>query len=110
MRLKPPGGGITSCRPPVKTPFRKSLVTEPKSLAVVDQHFDGRASSISETKHHTAEGVLPKRLFAQPHEPIDPFAEIGRLHGDQNLHLRRDRQHHWASRKLRPTATKSVAS
>jgi len=110
MRGQPPGGGVRTHRPPVKTPFREALVAEPEPLTVVDEHLHGGASSIPKAKNHTGKGILPQRVFAQPHEPVDAVAKIGRLDGHQNLHLRRDRKHHWESRTLRPTATISVAS
>ena len=110
MRLKPPCGDVASCRPPAKTPFREALVAKPEPLAVVDEHLDRGASSIPKAKDHAGEGILPQRFFAQPHESIAPFAKIGRLDGNQNLHLRRNRKHHWAFRTLRPTATRSAAS
>ena len=77
-------------------------MAQPKPLAVVDQHLDRRAPPIPKAKHCAREGILPKRLFAQLHQPVDPLAEVGRRDGHQDLHLRRDREHHGASRKLRP--------
>ena len=84
-------------------------MAQPKTLAVVDQYLDCGATSIPKAKHPTREGVLPKRVFAQPNESIDPFTEVGGLHGNQDFHLWRDRKHHWAFRKMRPTATTFVA-
>ena len=85
------------------------LVTEPKALAIIHQHLDGRLSAIAKTKHRPGERVLAQVVFAQPNQPIDALAKIGRLDRHQDLHLRRDRQHQFEPRRPRPTAAMSAA-
>ena len=72
--------------------------------------FNAVALRLRKTKTGAGERVLPERLLAEPRQAVDPAAEIGRLDGDQDLHLGRDLEHHRASQKLRDSASTSAAS
>ena len=89
---------------------RLPLVTQPKPLAIVCQQFHRRTSAIAEDEHGANEGILSKGLLAEPCQTVDPAAEVGRLDGDQDLHVGRDLEHHRAPQKLRDSASMSAAS
>lgn len=110
MRREPLGACVAGRRPPVKTPRRKSFVTKPEALSVIDQYFDGGAASIAKTKDHTAERILPERFFTLSNQTVYAAAKIRRLDRNQDFHLRRDGQHYEAFPKPCATATTSVAS
>jgi len=97
--------------PPGETSFGEPFVTKPKTLAIVHQCLDRSAFSIAENEHRAVERIVPKRFFAESRQAVDSLAKIGRFDGDQNLHLRRDLQHHSPRcQKPRPNATRSGVS
>jgi hypothetical protein len=65
-----------------------------QSLAVVDQYLDRCALAIAEDEQGTGEGVGLKALAARGHQRIDAAAEVDRLDGHQDAHVRRDLDHH----------------
>jgi hypothetical protein len=88
MGCQSPNKTIRSFRPPGKPTSRKPLLSEPKSLTIVAQDFYRCAASIAEHKHTAAEWIGTQYFPAYPSQPIDAFAEIHRLHRQQNPHLR----------------------
>jgi hypothetical protein len=89
---------------------RLPLVAEPKSLAVIQKQLQGRRLAIAEDEDGAGEGVVPERLLAKPGQSVDSPAEVGRLDGHQDFHLRCDLEHHRAPQKLRDSASMSAAS
>ena len=87
-----------------------SLVAEPEPLAVVHEQLQGRRLAIAEDEDDAGKGVVLEGLLAEPGQAVDPPAKIGRLGGHQDLHLRRDLEHHPAFQKLRERASTSAAS
>jgi hypothetical protein len=87
------GAQNLSLGPPGKLALRKTLVTEPKPLAVIDKHPDGRALSIGENKQGSAQGIASKSVSANGAKPVDAGAEINRLHRQKDAHLRADLDH-----------------
>src|SRR3974390_3064373 len=97
-------------RPPWKMPPRKTLVAQPKSLAVVHQHLQCRASAIAKDEDRAGEWILLELFAAEPRQTVDATPEIGRRHGHQDLHLRGDLQHHSAFPKRRARISRSAVS
>ena len=89
---------------------RLPLVAEPKSLTVVHEQLQGRRLAIAEDEDRADERVVLERFLAEPRQAVDPAAKIGRLDGDQDLHLGGDLEHHGAFQKLRDSASTSAAS
>lgn len=87
-----------------------TLVAEPEALAVVHEHLQRVRLAIAEDEDRAGEWVVLEGLLAEPRQTVDPTAKIGRLDGDQDLHLRCDLEHHRAFQKLRERATSSAAS
>ena len=93
MRRKGGRRLITAGRPMPETAIGKSLVAEPKSLAVVNQHLDGGPPPIAENEHGPREGVFFQDFFAMACQTVYSTAKVGRLDGNQYPHLRRDLKH-----------------
>ena len=85
-------------------------MAEPKSLAVVHEQLQRRRLAIAEDEDGAGERVVLEGFLAEPGQAVDPAAKIGRLDGDQDLHLGRDLEHHRAFQKLRDRASTSAAS
>src|SRR3954467_10390673 len=90
--------------------WRLPLVAEPEPLAIVHEHLQRRRLAIAEDEDRADEWVVLERFLAEPRQAVDPAAKIGRLDGDQDLHLGRDLEHHRAFQKLRDSASSSAAS
>jgi hypothetical protein len=90
--------------------WRLPLVAEPEPLAVVQEQLQRRRLAIAEDEDRTAERVVSEGLLAEPCQPVNAPAKVGRLDGHQDLHLGRDLEHHRASQKLRDSASMSAAS
>src|SRR5512146_791336 len=84
---------------------RLPLVAEPKSLAVIHEQLQCRRPAITEDEDGAGEGVVPERLLAESGQAVDATPEIGRLDGDEDLHLGSDLEHHSAPQKLRDSAS-----
>ena len=110
VRSQALGASLRHRGPPGKMPLGKSLVTKPKTLAVVHECLERRPFAITEDEHSTGEGILLKCFLAEPRQAIDAAAKIGRLDRHQDLHLRCDLEHHWAPQKPRAKASTSAAS
>jgi hypothetical protein len=95
-------------------PAGQTLVAHPKALAVVDQDLDRRAGAVAEDEQRAAEGVGLQALPAGAHQTVDARAEVDRLHGHQDAHLRRDLDHHAAQNALhiagRPASASPLSS
>jgi len=89
---------------------RLPLVAEPEPLAVVHEQLQGRRLAIAEDEDGAGERVVLEGLLAEPRQAVDPASEVGRLDRDQDLHLRRDLEHHRAFQRLRERASTSAAS
>jgi hypothetical protein len=55
-------------------------------------------------------GSCPRRFPAEPRQGIDPRVKIGRLNGDQDLHVGRDLEHHGTPQRPRERSTPSAVS
>jgi hypothetical protein len=86
------------------------LLAEPEPLAIIHEDFQRRGLAIAEDEDRSDERVVLQSFLAEPRQGVDSPAEIGRFHGHQNLHLRRDLEHHRAFQKLRDSALISAAS
>ena len=86
--------------PPGKLPLRKTLVTEPEPLAVIDEHSDGRAPPVGEYKQGSAQGIASKPGSAQRAKPVDAGAEIDWPHRQKNAHLGAYLNHGWPQNAL----------
>lgn len=86
------------------------LVAEPEPLAVVHEDLQRRRLAIAEDEDGADERVVLERFLAEPSQAVDPAAEIGRLDGDEDLHLGSDLEHHRAFQKPRARASISAAS
>ena len=64
----------------------------------------------TEDEYRADERIVVECFPAEPSQTIDATAEIGRLDGHQDLHLRCDLEHHRAFQKLRERASTSAAS
>lgn len=91
----------------MKAALGQAFLTEPKPLPVVDQHLDGRRAPVPKHEHGSFERIALERHFAEIDKTVDPFTKVDRVDGDQNLHLRRDLQHHLAFQKPWPSASTS---
>jgi len=96
--------------PPGEAALGEPLVAEPEPLAVVHEQLQRRRPAIAEDEYGACERVVLEGFLAEPGEAIDAASKIGRLDGDQDLHLGRDLEHHRASQKLRDSASTSAAS
>ena len=85
-------------------------MAEPEPLAIVHEHLQRRRLAIAEDEDRADERVVLEGFLAEPRQAVDPPAKIGRLDGHQDLHLRRDLEHHGAFQKLRERASTSAAS
>src|SRR5262249_18632180 len=97
-------------RPPRKTALRNLLLADPKSLAIEHRDFQRCRLAIAEDKDRSAEWVVLQRFLAEARQSVDSPAKISRLEGHQDLHRRRDLEHHRAFQKLRDSASISAAS
>ena len=86
------------------------LVAEPEPLAVIHEQLQRRRLAVAEDEDGAGERVVPEGLLAEPGQAVDPATKIDRLDGHQDLHLRRDLEHHRAFQKLRDSASTSAAS
>ena len=85
-------------------------MAEPKPLPVIHEQLQRRRLAIAEDEDGASERVVLERFLAEPGQAVDSPAEIDGLDGDEDLHLRRDLEHHRASQKLREMASTSSAS
>ncbi len=85
-------------------------MAEPEPLAIVHEHLQRRRLAIAEDEDRADERVVLERFLAEPGQAVDPAAKVGRLDGDQDLHLGRDLEHYRASQRLRERASTSAAS
>ena len=72
--------------------------------------FSAVALRLRKTKTAPTNGSCWRVSWQSRARPSIPAAKIGRLDGDQDLHLRRDLEHHRAFQKLRERASTSAAS
>src|SRR6187549_3962658 len=80
-------------RPPSESPLGEPFLTQPKSLAVVDQALQGLATSTGKDKQSAAERIGFELLAAELRQSIDALAEVDRLNRQEDPHLRSDLDH-----------------
>ena len=80
-------------RPPLKRPLGQTLLAKPEPLAVIHQRLDRCRSMIPKHKDAARKGVRSQYMPTDLRQSVNPFAEIHRLDGQQNPHLRRDLDH-----------------
>src|SRR5487761_1626012 len=68
-------------------------MAEPKSISVIPQDLNGRASPITKHVQRPGKWIALELLLAQASQAIDPAAEIDRLHRHQDARLRRGLDH-----------------
>lgn len=68
-------------------------MTEPESLAVIDEEFDRRVGAATEHEDRALEGVFVEDHPTPLGQPVDPGPKIHRLNGHQHPHLRGNRDH-----------------
>ena len=47
-------------RPPAEATGRKAFLTEPETLAIIDQHLDGGGPPVTEHEHRAGKRILPE--------------------------------------------------
>ena len=97
-------------RPPPQATLGKAFVAEPKSLTVIHKQLQSRRLTIAEDEDDASKGVVLEGVLTEPGQAIDAASEIGRLDGNEDLHLGSDLEHHSAFQKLRDSASTSAAS
>ncbi len=85
-------------------------MAEPEPLAIVHEHLQRRRLAIAEDEDRAGKRVVLERFLAEPRQAVDPAAKVDLLDRDEDLHLRRDLEHHEALQKLRDSASSSAAS
>ncbi len=80
-------------RPPRQPPFREPLEAQPESLTIIDQEFEGGASSVAKEKDGSREWIVVELVAAQCGEPVDTLAEVDGVVGEQDLELWRKLDH-----------------
>ncbi len=81
-------------RPPCQPPARETLETQPKTLSVVDQQFEGGRAAVAKQKDGAGEWVTVEAVEAQRGERINAFAKIHWLIGEHDGELWRELNHH----------------
>jgi hypothetical protein len=64
MNSQLPGARSVLGRPPGKSAFGQSFLTQPETLAVIHQHLDGIGSLVSKNEHITGKRLFSKNLPA----------------------------------------------
>ena len=80
-------GAVPGRGPPGEAALGETLVAEPKSLAVVHEQLQGRRLAIAEDED--GERIVLEGLLTEPCQTINPASKVGRLDGDEDLHLER---------------------
>jgi hypothetical protein len=70
-------------RPPRQATTGKPLLTEPKSLTIIDQSLYRIEGTVGEHKNCAAKGILFQDLATEGNEGIYAFAEVSRFYGQQ---------------------------
>ena len=78
---------------------------EPKSLASVDQEFEGRAGAVAKDVDRAAQGILSEGLATHGGQPIDALTEIDGGQRDKDATLRSELQHQRLSRNVWTSGT-----
>ena len=69
--------------PPSQFTFEESLHAQPKSLAIVNQEFDGGTLTVGENKPGAGHGLLLQFALTQSDNPIDAVPEVDVLYGQK---------------------------
>lgn len=96
--------------PPGEPPLGKPFVAKPKPLTVIDQDLQCRGPTVAEDKHPAAQRIVLQRFPTESRQAVNPAAEIGRLAGHDDSHLRGNLDHGWQLHRLRPSVATSGAS
>src|SRR5919109_624677 len=108
VRFQPPGS-LLPARPPHKLPLREAFLRQPKSLAVIHQDADRRATSAAEYKQASRKRIGLEFLLAQPGQRVDAFPAIHCFNRHQDPHLRRDLNHADSHIRISPAKSDAVA-
>lgn len=84
---------IAFIRPPLKRPLRQTLLAKPEPITIIHEHLDRCRSMVPKDKDAARKRVRSEYMPADLRQSVNPFAEIHRLDGQQNPHLRRDLDH-----------------
>jgi len=76
MHIQTQGGLLAAAGPPAKSPLGKPLLTQPKSLAIIDQNLQGLSAAIGEDKQCARQRIGVELLAADLHQPVNAFAII----------------------------------
>ncbi len=87
--------------------FGQAFLTEPKSLAIVGQHFDGSLAVIAKREQRATKGIRGLSGFTELHQTVDAVAKVDRLDADENSQLRCELEHYPAAPKMRMRAGSS---
>src|SRR2546423_7407254 len=107
MRVQTQPGARAGFGPAGEATLGKSLLTDPETLAIVDQTFDGLAAARAEHEQRARQGVSRECLPAQGSQTIDAFTEIDRLDGQEDPHVGSNLDHGRWRRKVCIRATRS---
>ncbi len=81
-------------RPPREATFREALETQPETLSIVDQKFEGGGAPVAKQKDGAGERVAVETVATQRGERINAFAEIHWLITEHDGELWRQLNHH----------------
>ncbi len=90
QRVQRCSGGL---RPPREMPAGETLEAQPETLPIVDEEFEGGASSVAKQKDGAGERVTVEPVPTQRGKGIDTFAEVDRLIGEHDVELWRELDH-----------------
>ena len=85
--------GRAAGRPPLESALGKPLLTEPKSLTIINQDFQRLASAAGKHKQRALQRLSLELLPTEGRQPIDALAQSDRFDRQQNPHLRSDLNH-----------------
>ena len=88
-------------RPEPESSFGQPLLTEPESLTVIEEYFEGCSSPVAEQKEAAAHGICVQDSPAYPGKTVYSLSEVYRIDRYQDPHLGRNLDHafqkSWAS-------------
>jgi len=78
---------LSACNLPDIQKLSWQLHIHDYSTFIIAENFDRSTTPVTKHEHLTTERIACKHLPAYPGQPVDAFAEIHRLYGQQNPHL-----------------------
>ncbi len=79
--------------PPAKSTFGQSFLTEPESLAIVNQDLDGCPQPVTKDKYASGKGIRLQYLSTDTCQAIDAFTKVSWLCSHQYPHMRSNLNH-----------------